>query len=649
MMLTHTLNQVAKDNQLLDTARDYFRFTTGFFEIINVSATHIYHSALELSPLLSIIRKFYYSQRPCPSPRVVIGTPDSWDDSTASISTTHSDYKSSNWSPCGNFVTVVTGGNVEVRGALALNLLSTLRSTTSIRPEDGLSYSPDGHSLACCSDTAIIIWDTQTGGVVREIDCEVDGDGSELVWSLDGNMIGILSPLKLSRLTSKLTVRVYEVMSGTMQSSGTAKSRGRGLLWAHDKSFLVMTKTNNSQDSMIDIYEVGCTSALTRVEQFHFQSCYDFGAFSPTAYRISITTIQYQKKGSKNHKQAELLILNVHNSEVLLRELGQHEYVAFSPDGNSFAAFIGGKISIWRYTSGCYTRWRELQLAPVYKLQFSPTSLSILYHSGPLLHVLHLDHSPAAPTIESCATPCGTLLDAFPPLGTYILTVHRGESVITITNLLPQNPSPSQFIDTGLGILGMVLTGNVLLVRDSDTVVAWLLTEEGVVSGTFGKRRVDCSDSLWKMPSQAHPGTFRHPNWWNDEDDGYDLIFSIRDEIAAIGRDGDPICFYHIKTGEILKLDKQYPGVLNNFTSSGCDLYHHSLCQYHKTPKRSLPVLETTLVDGWVKDPEGKHRVWLHHRWRSLRRYDVDVNWLGPVTTLRYSCISSSERVVIKF
>jgi len=55
MMLMHTPNQAAQDNQLLDTARDYFQFTTTFFEVINISATHIYHSALELSPLSSII------------------------------------------------------------------------------------------------------------------------------------------------------------------------------------------------------------------------------------------------------------------------------------------------------------------------------------------------------------------------------------------------------------------------------------------------------------------------------------------------------------------------------------------------------------------------------------------------------------------
>jgi len=654
MMLIHTLNQVAEDNQLLNTARDYFRFTTGFFEIINVSATHIYHSALELSPLSSIIRKLYYSQRPCPSPRVVLGVPDSWDDSIASISTEHSNdististkqsnYKSSNWSPCGNFVAVVTGGNVEIRGALALNLLFTLQSTTNIRHKDGLSYSPNGHSLACCSDTAIIIWDTQTGGVIRQIDYEVDGNGWELVWSLDGDMISILSPLK----SSWLTVHVYEVTSGTMRSSGTAKSRGRGSLWAHEKSFRIMTTTETPEDSMIEIYEVGCTSALTKVEQFHFQSRHRFRTFFPGAYRIAIFAFQNPNQSPEGHRQAELLILNVQNSEVLLRESGAHDHVTFSPDGNFIAAFIEGQIPIWRHTSGHYTRWRKLQLASLHKLQFSTTS-SILCHSGPLLHVLHLDHSPAAPTTEPGtiihAAPC----DTFPPHGAYIVTGHQGESVITITNISSQNPSPPQFIDTGLGILAMVLTGNILLVRDSGTIVAWLLTEEGVVDGTFGEKRADRSNSLWDVSSKSRPppGPIRVIKQESDgDDDLFDLLVSVKGKIAFIGFNEGPLCLYCIKTGEILDLNTAYQGIWYGFTKSGANLYCHDAHKWRKPLKHGWPVSETTLAEGWVKDPEGKHRLWLHPRWRSMTFYDV--HWFDQVTALRLRI--SSELVVVKF
>ena len=49
------MNQVARNEELLGAARDYFQFATKFFEPISVSAPHIYHSALELSPLSSVV------------------------------------------------------------------------------------------------------------------------------------------------------------------------------------------------------------------------------------------------------------------------------------------------------------------------------------------------------------------------------------------------------------------------------------------------------------------------------------------------------------------------------------------------------------------------------------------------------------------
>ncbi|KAF9649447.1 hypothetical protein BDM02DRAFT_3268766 [Thelephora ganbajun] len=49
------LQEVSRNEELLDTVGDYSHFVRMFFEPISVSATHIYHSALELSPLLSIV------------------------------------------------------------------------------------------------------------------------------------------------------------------------------------------------------------------------------------------------------------------------------------------------------------------------------------------------------------------------------------------------------------------------------------------------------------------------------------------------------------------------------------------------------------------------------------------------------------------
>ena len=124
------INQVSRDKELLNTARDYFHFVTKFFEPIKVSATHVYHSALGLSPFSSIIRRLYYHQRDGSSPRVVVGIQDSWDPSLA-VSCKH-DVRPCTWSPCGRFIAAGNGEDVEIRDPLSFELLSTLTDRKSV-------------------------------------------------------------------------------------------------------------------------------------------------------------------------------------------------------------------------------------------------------------------------------------------------------------------------------------------------------------------------------------------------------------------------------------------------------------------------------------------------------------------------------------
>jgi WD40 repeat protein len=247
---------------------------TGFIEVIDVSATHIYHSALELSPLSSIVRKLYYFQCPHPSPKVVLGVPDAWDPSTTSASTKHSYVLSSAWSPCGKFVAIASEDAVEIRDALALNLLSTLESPeVATKFRHGLAYSPDGHSLAGCSSSAIIVWDIQTGGVAKKIECKVTGDLSGFMWSLDGKTIALL--LEVSKV---LGVHTCEVASGTVQSPGTVQSVRSTHLWAHKESFQVMAITGSLfKGWMIEIFDVGST--LTKIKSFKSRPHVTLGSF----------------------------------------------------------------------------------------------------------------------------------------------------------------------------------------------------------------------------------------------------------------------------------------------------------------------------------------------------------------------------------
>lgn len=565
------------------------------------------------------------------------GTPDSWGPNTA-VSTKHAYYLTSTWSPCGQFIAVVANEVVEIWDALTLKLLSTLKpKQVATRFRHGLAYSPDGCSLASCSDTAIIIWDTQTGGEVKRVTCEVPENGLKLLWSLDGETIGAISSQELGAFT----INSYSVASGSALSPCTLQSRDAPYIWACDKSFQIATTAAwDSRSHRINIFEIGAVP--TEIKSFPFQSHSRLRAFSSTTHRISITA---SITGDPNHVP-ELLVLDIHNSEVLLRETGSYQHLTFSPDGCFLAAFSGDYLCIWRYSSNHYTQWRKFQQAPI-PLQFSPTLSSILGCAGPLLHVLHLDNSPNALLKKPLITNQNKLLDAFSPDGTYIATAYQGTSTITITNLHSQKPSPSQFIDTELEITSMVLTGKVLMVKGLETVVAWLLTEEGVVDGIVGNTRADCNDSLWEISTKAliNRWTRLLGQQGGGESDGH-LEFSVEDGIGAITLNESVIHAYHTETGEVLKstgMPLHLRSTWYHFQNQ-CDLYYQDLCKHYRTLESSWPVSQTTLQEGWVKDPEGKHRLWLHGHWRSTRNH---VDWLHNATTLRLR--NSSELVVIKF
>ena len=100
---------------------------------------------------------------------------------------------------------------MEIWNALTLQPLYTFQSSgTAIRFRCGVTYSPDGHSIASCSDNAIVIWDTQTGGEVTKVECKIPSNGLKLIWSLDGEMIGAISLQE----SGTLTVYTYNISMG---------------------------------------------------------------------------------------------------------------------------------------------------------------------------------------------------------------------------------------------------------------------------------------------------------------------------------------------------------------------------------------------------------------------------------------------------
>ena len=592
------MDQVARNKELLDVARDYLNFVTRFFEPISISAVHIYHSALELSPPSSIVRRFYYHRRHTPFPRVVNGIADSWDQSIhLSCMRSSGTYT---WSPCGQFVAAFANEGVEIQDAFSSELVSTL-TIAGAHPGSTLAYSPDGRLLANLSDT-LTIWDIQTGGIAKEVQCNKSGDNS-MVWSLDGKTIGI---------TMDSAVHVYNVTSGTMQSIGTLQSHDRPHLWAHDESFWVMATGLDGQVFTIEIFKVG--SDLTKIESFRVKSrgqISQIWSFSPTTYRIAIQV----------HNQ--LRVLDIQSSDCLLNEVNGMSN-CFSFDGSLFVAHLyPNDIHIWKYTSGCYIPWKKFPVQyhlPVDRFppQFSPKMSSILSCFGGILQVDHLDDCPMV------AHPDGhTPLAVISHHGNYMVTCHKGGSTITITNLLSKNPP--QLVDTNMEVEKLAITGNILLVLNSRTIAAWRLTEEGVVDSIPTARRVGHDNSIWAVSVLHYP------------------VFTVEDQSVIIDDGEKVIHAYHTATGEVLE-PTQVCFSSSKYTRR--DMYYgRHYPHYCSADKQDILPEDNQLVPlvtpqvAWVKDPEGRHQLWLPVEWRTY-----NAGWLHNVTTL---WLNHGDKVVI--
>ena len=151
LIFTRSQIQVSIDvGTLLDTATDCLRFVTEFFEVINQSAPHIYHSALMIAPKSSAVWKLHGQHLHSPILRAVTGFPTSWGSCTASVGVTTEVYLAG-WSPSGQFIAVGLVGRMEIRDPMTLEIVSVLKPPHYFMryTPKSLAFSPNGQLLAC--------------------------------------------------------------------------------------------------------------------------------------------------------------------------------------------------------------------------------------------------------------------------------------------------------------------------------------------------------------------------------------------------------------------------------------------------------------------------------------------------------------------
>ena len=486
---------------------------------------------------------------------------------------------------------------VEIRNHLTFELLTVLQPPNDTPPFVGPpAYSPDGWSLACAFFNGVVIWDIQTGGVVKSFECR--GRIESLVWSLDGEKIAITSN-RWGR-----SIETYDIASGAQLF---AESDHTPHLWAYKETFRFVTVGESRPE--ISISEIGPT--LTKIES----ASLGFRIILPTVTAFSPSTSHVSL-----FARDVLRIMDIRESNLLLEDSGNFVSFQFSLDGNLFAASDLHHICIWKYVSGSYTLWREfpLQYLPVSSqkttsLQFSPTSVSILLQCRKIVQVWPLD-DPITPPKDH--HPCKYA--ALSPSGHYIATADR--STITITGVHSQ--APPSLVDTGAEIKGLVITGNVLLAASSGKVVAWLLMEEG--DGNF--------HSIWTISAPF-------------------CDFSVEGQVGVIQTDRVHPFIYHTETGDFLDRvhePQQFSHPFLSFTRrSDCQEYRYlrrNTSQSDVPPEDDWLISNTEMREaGWIMDPRGRHRLWAPVEWRqSWSRGD----WNNDITLF----ISLGRRfVIIKF
>jgi len=564
-------------------------------------------------------------------PRVIYGVPGSWNQPP----TIDGGYKAYTWSPCGQFISAWASTSVNIWDALTLKKYSSLQLSKPApevqKSPDILAYSPDGHSLAGCFGSTITIWDIQTGGVAKDVECFRGGiEPMVLVWSPDGTKIGVI--FKAGGGT--WVVDVYDVASGTKALSGTFLSSSAPHLWPHEDSLWIMTILSDGTGAIIRTFAVWPILSDDFIESFFIElnlrdALLMSTSFSPSTYQISAITHQHSDLYT-------LLVFDIQNSKTLIMEEGFYRAHCFSPCGDLLVAFEISGIQIWKYTSnGHYTRWRDCQYwkgldATIRNSQISPTSSSILIPSETLLEVLHLTDPPSQEPKYCCNFSANGILVATAPC-------YYDEGIVTITNL---HKNSSESINTEFEIEGLALTGNILLVkvwREHGLIVAWRLTTEGTVDGTLGIRGADYSNSLWTKPLQ-----------------GDDVKFWVEGYIGVITDSEGSFVYYNTETGEELEsvLVAIPPPSSHSWKyfhdqepeEFGAQFGIHNFIKYHD-PSDNPPMFIPWYKEGWIMYPrrEHQHWFWLPPHWRSW----YVAQWVDSVASLRL--YNTNYKAVIKF
>ena len=287
------------------------------------------------------------------------------------------------------------------------------------------------------SPITLIVWDTQTGIAIGEIDSRSHG---RVVFHGNQRTLVVCDEWAFANWG----FYTCDAVSGTQLSQGKIQQPTHSILgafWAHKDTLRFAMSFESDGKAMINIYELQptSTSPLHIVSSFHIvfsfpvPSWRDF-SFSPVSFHASFAS------------KIGFTIFDVWDSQLLLwiEPASVHWGLPplFSADG-CFVAYtsLWDEVCVWLNASTCYVPWcNPRPQLPFDTFSWLPTSLSILCWGLKGIQLLYLDNCPSILSPHGSVPQYRKHIVAYSADGTHIAIAKQGDSSITVLNCLLGTP-----------------------------------------------------------------------------------------------------------------------------------------------------------------------------------------------------------------
>ena len=607
-----------------------------FFEVINTSAPHIYHSALPVSPQTSIIRD-RYKKYARPLTRVIWGLPTLWEPTVATMYWDAS-VGAVAWSPCSRFIATARSGpsTVQLLDAATLGLLHVFQPTNGwLGSGSLLSFSPDSRSLTLHAVEAIITWDVQTGGEAANIQTGRKAaniptakyeDGFSSTYSIDGRFFALLSK---DRLDNRFHLTSYDLLLGTRTDHFRALTGPIApQIWTHGGCIRFATVKNRS----ITISEVGFASTYPPVEVESFPAPDGIAHANEFLFLPALSRLAFVLIGA-------IEVWDAQNSRTLLECTETASNMTFSADGHLFAYAANlQEVLVWKESAAGYELHQQLPFTPPSngELILSPSGRSILMASQSIYLSSTADPTLPLFSISKFDLRVGFTL-AFSPDESLAAIARKLGNTITVVNLT--SGDRRLVIETDITIRALGVTGSTLVAVGGGKVVAWTIPTGDDVFNALTNINDSVRTTILDQPGLSSGDLFTSAS-----------ISPSRNFIAGVGGFGDSgdLRVYDVSTGRCLGGVETGEVGTPRFTPDGCEVWivdpstpgGWAIVEDEESSLIKLEPLESTACppgvlpwrssrghyvhDGWVMNSARERVLWLPHRWRSG---ELDMEW----------------------